>query len=44
MAVARFSDTGDVAAVVSHRVEEDRLAVALHCGDIVCNSTYVRDP
>ena len=38
----RYADSGEVAAIIKHRVEDGKMSVTLECGDIVCNSTYVK--
>ena len=36
------ADNGEIAAVIKHKVEDGKMSVILECGDIVCNSTYVK--
>ena len=38
----RYADSGDIAAIIKHKVEDGKMSVTLECGDIVCNSTYVK--
>ena len=39
---SRYADNGEIAAVIKHKVEDGKMSVILECGDIVCNSTYVK--
>ena len=38
----RYADNGEIAAIIKHKVEDGKMSVILECGDIVCNSTYVK--
>ena len=38
----RYADNGEIAAIIKHKVEDGKMRVILECGDIVCNSTYVK--
>ena len=40
--LSRYADNGEIAAVIKHKVEDGKMSVILECGDIVCNSTYVK--
>ena len=40
--VQRYADNGEIAAIIKHKVEDGKMSVILECGDIVCNSTYVK--
>lgn len=40
--IRRYADDGEIAAVIKHKVEDGKMSVILECGDIVCNSTYVK--
>ena len=37
-----FVDTGDMAAVIKHKVEDGKLIVDMQCKDIICRSVYTR--
>merc|ERR1712168_1389335 len=37
-----FADTGDIAAVLKHRVEDGKLLVDMQCKDIKCRGIYVK--
>ena len=40
--ISRYADNGEIAAIIKHKVEDGKMNVILECGDIVCNSTYVK--
>jgi len=37
-----FADTGDIAAVLKHKVEDGKLLVDMQCKDIKCRAIYVK--
>ena len=37
-----YIDTGDTAAVIKHRVVDDKLIIENQCKDIICKSVYTR--
>jgi len=38
----RFVDSGDMAAVVKHKVEDNKLIIDMQCKDITCRTVYSR--
>jgi len=38
----RYNDSGEMAAVIKHKVEDGKLIVDMKCKDINCRSVYVR--
>ena len=38
----RYNDSGDMAAVIKHKVEDGKLLVDMKCKDIICRSVYVK--
>jgi len=39
----RYNDSGEMAAVIKHKVEDGKLIVDMKCKDINCRSVYVRN-
>ena len=38
----RYNDSGEMAAVIKHKVEDGKLIVDMQCKDIICRSVYVK--
>ena len=38
----RYADSGDIAAVVKHKVEDNKLVIDMQCNDIISRTVYTR--